>query len=98
VLVDNLTMAYGISGDLKSAEEVVRYGLTKNSDYPLFYYNLACIYAEKNEMDRTMEYLTQAFERKKNVLPGEKMPDAARDDSFQRFMKDDKFRKFVRSL
>src|SRR5665647_3734916 len=51
VLIDNLGMAYGITGDLKSAEETFNYGLSKDSTYPLFYYNLACANAEKNDLN-----------------------------------------------
>src|SRR6266481_6217181 len=40
VLVDNLGMSYGISGDLKKAKEVFEYGISKDPDYPLFYYNM----------------------------------------------------------
>ena len=98
VLIDNLGMAYGISGNLDKAKEVFDYGILQDADYPLFYYNLACTYAEMNKMELAMEYLEQAFERKANVIPGEKMPDPRTDDSFQRFMKNESFRKLVDSL
>jgi len=98
VLVDNLGMAYGITGDLDNAQAVFEYGLTKDSTYPLFYYNLACTWAERNDMEKAMTYLEKAFSYKANVIPGEQMPDPRKDDSFQRFMKNDKFREFVVSL
>ena len=91
VLVDNLTMSYGISGDLKRAKETVEYGISKDPDYPLFYYLLANTYAEMDDLDNTILYLKQAFARRKNVIPGEQMPDPATDDSFKRFMKNEKF-------
>jgi len=49
-------------------------------------------------MDKTMEYLRKSFSLKANVIPGESMPDPAKDDSFQRFMSIQKFRDFVNSL
>jgi tetratricopeptide (TPR) repeat protein len=98
VLVDNLGMAYGITGDLKHAEETFDYGLSKDPNYPMFYYNLACVNAERNDMDKTIDYLKKAFALKANAIPGEGMPDPRQDDSFQRFMSDDRFRKFVDSL
>jgi hypothetical protein len=98
VLVDNLGMAYGITGDLKHAEETFDYGVTKDPDYPMFYYNLACTYAERKNLEKTMDYLKMAFARKANVIPGEAMPDPHKDDSFQDFMKDKKFRQLVDSL
>ena len=91
VLVDNLTMSYGISGDLKRAKETAEYGLSKDPDYPLFHYLLANTYAEMDDLDNTILYLKQAFARRKNVIPGEQMPDPATDDSFKRFMKNEKF-------
>ena len=46
VLVDNLAMAYGISGDIKNSQAVLEYGISKEPTYPLFYYNMACGYGE----------------------------------------------------
>jgi tetratricopeptide (TPR) repeat protein len=91
VLVDNLGMAYGITGDLKKAKETFEYGLTKDSAYPLFYYNLACLYAEMNDLESAIKQLKRAFEYRQNVLPGETMPDPSKDDSFQRFMRNPQF-------
>jgi tetratricopeptide (TPR) repeat protein len=91
VLVDNLGMAYGISGDLPKAKATFEYGLSKDPKYPMFHYNMACTYAEMNEVDKTIASLKQAFEYKANMIKGEHFPDPWTDDSFQRFMKDDKF-------
>jgi tetratricopeptide (TPR) repeat protein len=98
VLVDNLGMAYGITNDLKRAEETFNYGVSKDPDYPMFYYNLGCVYAERNDMDKSMDYLRKAFALKANSIPGESMPDPRHDDSFQRFMSNERFRKFADSL
>jgi tetratricopeptide (TPR) repeat protein len=98
VLVDNLGMAYGITGDLDHSEEIYKYGLSKDPEYPAFYYSTACVYAERNNMDGAMDYLQKAFARKANNIPGESMPDPRKDDSFQRFMSNERFRKFVDSL
>ena len=91
VLVDNLGMAYGISGDLKKAKATFEYGLSKDPKYPMFHYNMACTYAEMNDPDKAIVYLKQAFDYKENMIKGEKMPDPWTDDSFQRFMNNDKF-------
>ena len=98
VLVDNLGMAYGISGDLKKAKETFTYGLEKDPKYPMFHYNMACTYAEMGDMDKTISYLSQAFEYKANVIKGEKMPDPWKDSSFQRFINNDKFVKALKEL
>ena len=98
VLVDNLGMAYGISGDLKHAKETFDYGVSKDPTYPLFYYNLACAYAEMGDLKTTTDYLTQAFKYRDNTIPGEHMPDPRDDSSFQRFMKDKEFKAFLDAL
>ena len=98
VLVDNLGMAYGITGDLDHSEKIYQYGIGMDSTFPSFYYSMACVYASRGNMDQTMDYLRKAFSLKANVLPGESMPDPAKDDSFQRFMSNEKFRDFLKSL
>ena len=98
VLVDNLGMAYGITGDLDKAKETFKYGISKDPDYPMFYYNMACTYGEKEDMDKAIEYLKLAFDRRKNMIPGEKMPNPGTDSSFERFMKDETFKAALREL
>jgi predicted Zn-dependent protease len=98
ILVDNLGMAYGITGELNRAEETFNYGLSQDPTYPMFYYNLACVSGERNDMDKTMEFLRKAFSYKANVIPSESMPDPRKDDSFKPFMADQRFREFVNSL
>ncbi len=91
VLVDNLGMAYGISGDLKKAKTTFEYGLSKDPDYAMFHYNMACTYAEMNDEDNAIAYLKSAFKNKENMIAGEVIPDPSSDSSFERFMKDKKF-------
>jgi tetratricopeptide (TPR) repeat protein len=91
VLVDNLGMAYGISGDLKKAKATFEYGLSKDPKYPMFHYNMACTYGEMNDPDKAIVYLKQAFEYKENMIKGELIPDPWTDSSFQRFMSNDNF-------
>ncbi|MBZ5551376.1 MAG: tetratricopeptide repeat protein [Acidobacteriia bacterium] len=91
VLIDNLGMCYGMTGDMKKAKETFEYGLSKDDRYPLFYYNLACTYAEMDDLDNTISFLKRAFQYKDNVIAGEQMPHPEEDSSFQRFMKNDRF-------
>lgn len=91
VLVDNLGMSYGISGDLKKAKETFEYGLSKDPDYPMFHYNMACTFAEMNDENNAIVYLKTAFKNKENMIAGEVMPDPSNDSSFTRFMNDEKF-------
>jgi tetratricopeptide (TPR) repeat protein len=98
VLIDNLGMSYGITGDLKRAKQTFEYGISKDPKYPLFYYNLACTYGEMNDRDKAIENLKLAFERKQNIIKGEKMPDPSRDSSFERFRNDPKFQAALKDL
>ena len=98
VLIDNLGMAYGITGDLAKARALFEYGLTKEPRYPMFHYNLACAYAEMGDEPKTIESLRHAFAVRDNIIAGEAMPDPATDDSFQRFMHDPKFLAALKAL
>lgn len=99
VLVDNLGMAYGMTGRLKEAKTIFEEGIGVDPTYPMFHYNLACAFAELNDMDHAMQSLKTAFSYRKNQNAGEQgMPDPRQDSSFQRFMKNDVFRKLVDSL
>ena len=98
ILVDNLGMAYGVTSDLQRAIETFQYGLSQDPKYPLFYYNLACAYAELGDVDGAIANLEKAFEHKANLLSGEQMPDPRKDSSFTGLLKDDKFRRAVDSL
>jgi len=99
VLVDNLGMSYGITGDLQKAKETFQYGVSKDPTYPLFHYNLACTYAEMGDAAEAGNFLKKAFEYKANFLPGESMPDPRKDDSFKKLMKNNKeFRELADTL
>jgi tetratricopeptide (TPR) repeat protein len=99
VLIDNLGMAYGMTGHLREAKSTFEQGILADPTYPMFHYNLACTFAEMNDLDRAMQSLKTAFRHRKNQNPGEKgMPDPRQNASFQRFMKNDTFRNLVTDL
>jgi len=95
VLVDNLAIAYGISGDLSKSKETLEYGLSQKPQYPMFYYNLACMFAESDDLDSAIKNLSKAFEYKGNMLKGESIPDPAKDLSFKKYLKDKRFMDFL---
>jgi tetratricopeptide (TPR) repeat protein len=98
ILIDNLGIAYGITGDLRKSRETLEYGLTVEPKYPMFFYNLACGAAEGGDRARTLELLKKAFALRANVIPSEQMPEPSTDDSFQRFMNDPQFVAAVKAL
>ncbi len=99
VLIDNLGMAYGMTGHLKEAKATFEQGIQADPTYPMFHYNLACTFAEMNDLNHAMQSLTTAFRHRKNQSSGEEvMPDPRQNSSFQRFMKNDTFRNLVNNL
>jgi len=98
VVVDNLGMSYGISGNTIKAKEMFEFGISKDSKYPMFYYNLACAYAELNDLVNSIINLKLAFEYKENMISGEKMPDPNKDSSFSKYLNNDKFQNALKEI
>lgn len=91
VSVDNLAMAYGISGDLANSERVLLEGIKQDPTYPMFYYNIACTYAEMGDKSNAIANLRRAFEHRDNMIAGEKFPDPRKDSSFKLLLDDPAF-------
>lgn len=98
VLVDNLAIAYGITGDIKSSQSVLEYGIKQEPTYPMFYYNMACGYGESDDEDNAIKYLRLAFKYKANMIEGEALPNPETDSSFERFRKSEKFKKAITEM
>lgn len=98
ILVDQLAMAYGISGRTADSKSLLQEGVRNDPDYPLNYYNLACVAADENDKPAVLKNLTLAFQHRAQVLPGEQMPDPASDPSFQKYAHDADFRSLVSQL
>jgi len=96
VLIDQLGMSYGMSGNLQKAKTIFEDGIRQDLDYALFHYNLACAYAEMGDLDKTLLALKNALQRKDNVLKGEAFPDPREDSSFQRYLQNDRFRQLLK--
>jgi predicted Zn-dependent protease len=98
ILIDQLVMAYGISGQLKKAHGLLDQAIPQDPEYPLNYYNLACVFAEEGNKDKMLANLARAFQHKDHVLKGEQMPDPRADSSFQKYVRDDDFSKLIKAL
>lgn len=98
IATDQLVMALGMSGDLKKSRAEAEKAIAADPDYPINYYNLACADAEKGDAAGAKTHLQQAFDRRKNVIQGESMPNPAEDDSIMKLKKDKEFWTFVTSL
>jgi tetratricopeptide (TPR) repeat protein len=98
VLVDNLGMAYGMTGDIKSSFGVFDYGISVEPTYPLFYYNMACGHGELGDEDNAIKWLRLAFKHKANMIAGERFPNPETDSSFAKFRESEKFKKAVAEM
>jgi tetratricopeptide (TPR) repeat protein len=98
IVVDQLALAYGISGQLKRSRDINAEAIKSDPDYPLYYYNLACADAEQGDAKNARIHLQQAFDRRANTIPGEPMPDPAKDDSILKLKGDQSFWTFVTAL
>jgi tetratricopeptide (TPR) repeat protein len=98
VVTDELSMALGISGDLKGSREVNEAAIAKDPEYPLYYYNLSCADAEAGDPKGALAHLQLAFDRRSHTLKGETFPDPTEDDSLQKLQKDDAFWSFAQQV
>jgi hypothetical protein len=98
VLTDQAGMAYGMSGDIQKARSIFEKAIAEDPDYPLYYYNLACADAEEKNLAGARKHLQEAFDRKVNVIRGEKLPDPTTDDSFLPYRDNREFWSFLESL
>ena len=98
VITDQAGMSYGVAGDIKKSRAIFDAAIAKDPDYPLYYYNLACADAEEKNLVDARKHLQQAFDRKANVVPGEKFPDPTQDDSFAPYKDNKEFWSFLEGL
>lgn len=61
----------------------------------MFHYNMACYYAESEQLDSTNVELSKAYEFKANMIEGEELPDPWQDDSFKRYQNNETFKNFM---
>lgn len=98
ILVDQLAMAYGISGNMKKAHALLQGAIQQDPQYPLNYYNEACAFAEEGDKGKMLTNLSLAFERKAHVLKGEQLPNPRTDSSFEKYLGDDDFIKLMKRV
>ena len=91
ILSDHLGMAYALTGRIPDARKVFEAAIERDPDYPMSYYNLACVFAETDDLDAVLVQLKLGHARRGNMLPGETFPDPRGDDSFRKYLADPKF-------
>ena len=98
IVRDQAGMSYGIAGDFKTARGIFEKGIAEDPDYPMSYYDLACADAGEKKLSEARAHLQQAFDRKRNMIPGEAMPVPTQDDSFLPYKDNKDFWTFLESL
>lgn len=98
IVVDNLGMSYGITKKYSLAQKTYDYALAIDPEYPMFFYNLACLNAEMAKPDKALEYLGKTYEFRANMIPGEKFRDIRKDSSFVSLLKNPKFEELAKQF
>jgi tetratricopeptide (TPR) repeat protein len=98
ILGDQLAMAYGISGRTADSKAFLQELVRTDPEYPLNYYNLACVAADESDKPGVLKNLRLAFQHTNKVLPGETMPDPASDPSFKKYVQDADFKALLTGL
>jgi tetratricopeptide (TPR) repeat protein len=98
VVTDQLLTTLNESKRFDLGRRYATKAIKSDPDYPLNYYNLACLDAEKDNATSARDNLDKAFARKGNILPGEHMPDPALDDSILKLRNNKEFWLFVEAL
>jgi len=97
-LITNLGVSYGSLGKLDKAKSVLEHGINIDSTYPMFYYNIACIFGQKGDLTNALSYLRQAKRYKANVYTRGWWPDPMKDTSFKEFHSNPEFLKFMQTI
>jgi Tfp pilus assembly protein PilF len=97
-LLNQLGVAYFFNMERQKAKRVFETGIKEEPDYPILYYQLACVYSETDDLDNALAQLKEAWKRREHLLPGEKFPDPRQDDSFKKYWHDPRFKEVVNEM
>jgi len=91
MLNDQLGMALSLSGRHDDAREYYDAVIREDPRYPMYYYNLACVYGELGNLEGALKNLELTAAHRQDMIAGEEMPDPRTDSSFARFRSDARF-------
>jgi tetratricopeptide (TPR) repeat protein len=98
LLNDQLGMAYGLSGRLDRSKALFEEAIKKDPAYAMYYFNLACAYAEMDQLDAALSNLKEGFARRAHMLGEEKFPNPRKDDSFKKYLGNEKFEAAMKEM
>ena len=90
-LIDRLSHAYAMTGDAVKRRETLEYGVARFPDDPSFHYDLARVYAEAGDLERTLTHLTFAHDLNKAAGSEADFPDPRKDPAFVQFRDNERF-------
>ena len=97
-VVDWQGLAYAQSGDLPRAKSIYLDALKQDPDFAGYNYNLACVYAEQQDLETALPYLKKAWEKRDTLPVDEPFPDPRKDDSFKPYWGNPRFVETVRNM
>ncbi len=97
-LNDDQAVSYALAGYLDQARDMYLKAIAKDPDYAMYNYNLACVYAELNDLNSALPYLKKSWEHRNTLPSGMKYPDPRADNSFKPYLNDPKFQEAVRNI
>lgn len=103
-LIERAFDSFSAAGDLANSKKILEYALANEPENPTFHLWLACVHAAAGDLDATIASLESAFRHRKNHprpdTPFDPMSrlDPLSHPAFERFRKDEKFRKAVKAM
>jgi len=96
MLFNCLGMSYRMIGDLNNTINVFQNAIQKEPESWMLYYNLACSYAENDDIESSLKFLALAYQHKGNkVFDNMIFPDPMKDDSFKKYISHERFRQLI---
>ncbi|HEV2802991.1 MAG TPA: hypothetical protein VGW12_21170 [Pyrinomonadaceae bacterium] len=97
-LIGHLVDLSVAAGERARAKELLEYGISNDPTFPLFHLGLAHHYTSQGDVAGTIAALEKAYLYRKNDRRTSFWIDPLKDPAFERFRKDETFRKAVKPL
>lgn len=97
-LVGNLAMSYVRTGAVDKARVTIAYGVSKDYNYPIYHYALACSFAVDGNEGSALHRLRTAYMFRNNLSPGQSLPDPLTESCFESLSSSETFKKAVAEI